>query len=229
MLLKFKIEKQVIRCTNCNTIVSDSVNFISASFSFDEEWEGYVKTITFTNMTTGIGKSILLDEDSHTCFIPWEVLSEEGEMQVYAEGAYSGSIATTASMKYPISIVQSGKDDCGCGHPPLTPDLYQQIMDKLSNIQIGMVSPELIDDSVDQYFIENPINAIEKDNTEEYIPTEDYHPATKKYVDDTVDASDFIQSAEIDDNDCLVLTFDIDKKMKPALEPEPEPSEQEIQ
>lgn len=27
-------------------------------------------------------------------------------------------------------------------------------------------------------------NVIEKDNTTEYIPTEDYNPATKKYVDD---------------------------------------------
>lgn len=28
------------------------------------------------------------------------------------------------------------------------------------------------------------INAMRKDNEEEYTPTKDYHPATKKYVDD---------------------------------------------
>lgn len=28
------------------------------------------------------------------------------------------------------------------------------------------------------------INAMRKDNTEEYTPTHDYHPATKKYVDE---------------------------------------------
>lgn len=211
MLLKFKIEKQLIRCTNCNTIVSDSVNFISASFSFDEEWEGYVKTITFTNITTGIGKSILLDESSNTCFIPWEVLSEEGEMQVYAEGAYSGSIATTASMKYPISIVKSGKD-CGCGHPPLTPDLYQQIMDKLSNIQIGMVPPEVIADAIQDYLIENPLNVLYKDNTDEYTPEGDYHPATKKYVDEAIIDASLINSTSID-GDCLSITLDMDKKV----------------
>ena len=29
-------------------------------------------------------------------------------------------------------------------------------------------------------------NAMKKNNTEEYIPTEPYHPATKKFVEDTV-------------------------------------------
>lgn len=36
MELKFKIEKQSIRCTNAVSIVEDSVNFVTASFIFDE-------------------------------------------------------------------------------------------------------------------------------------------------------------------------------------------------
>lgn len=34
--------------------------------------------------------------------------------------------------------------------------------------------------------IETPATVLDKTNTIAYTPTQDYHPATKKYVDDTV-------------------------------------------
>jgi hypothetical protein len=40
-------------------------------------------------------------------------------------------------------------------------------------------------------------NVLEKDNTTSFTPTTDFHPATKKYVDDTVTGQGFITSAAI--------------------------------
>lgn len=176
MQIKFKIEQQTIRATNYNMIVSDSVNFVSAKFKFDDEWSEYVKTVTFTNTKTHVSKSILLDS-SLACHIPWEVLDDEGKLNVYVEGFYNGSVATTATMRSPLSIKDSGRGNCGFPSP--TPDVYQQILERLNHIQKILLSEEdvteLIDTKLEDY--------LSKDNVTEYEPTDDFNPATKKYAD----------------------------------------------
>lgn len=187
MIIKFKIDNQTIRATNYNTVVADSVNFVGASFSFDEEWEGFIKTVTFTNLKTHVEKSILLgNEMTCTCHIPWEVLQDEddygGKLNVYVEGFYNGAVATTATMRKPLSIKDSGRNEC-C-FPSPTPDIYQQILNRLNWLQSKMLSEWdiqlLISERVEHYLE----NYLAKDNIEKYTPTEDYQPATKKYVDE---------------------------------------------
>ena len=46
----------------------------------------------------------------------------------------------------------------------------------------------------------NTSAVLTKTNTEEFTPTEDYHPATKKYVDDFIDGA-FMMEYEINDSD----------------------------
>lgn len=190
MIIKFKIDKQTIRATNYNTVVADSVNFVGATFSFDDEWEGFIKTVTFTNLKTHMEKSILLgNEMACTCHIPWEVLQDDdnggsygGKLNVYVEGFYNGAVATTATMSTPLSIKDSGRNEC-C-FPSPTPDIYQQILNRLNFLQSKMLSEWdirlLISERVEHYLE----NYLAKDNMEEYVPTEDYQPATKKYVDE---------------------------------------------
>lgn len=188
MLIKFKIEKQTIRATNYNMVVSDSVNFVSANFQFDEEWSDYVKTVTFTNTKTHISKSILLDS-SLTCHIPWEVLDDDGKLNVYVEGFYNGSVATTAIMRTPLAIQDSGRDDCGFPSP--TPDVYQQILNRLNQIQKILLSEgdvaKLVDTKLENY--------LGKDNLDEYEPVDGYNPATKKYVDGNISKHNEISHA----------------------------------
>lgn len=188
MLIKFKIEKQTIRATNYNMVVSDSVNFVSASFDFDDEWSEYVKTVTFTNTKTHVSKSILLDS-ALTCHIPWEVLDEEGKLNVYAEGFYNGSVATTATMRAPLSIKDSGRGNCG--YPSPTPDVYQQILERLNHIQKILLSKEDVTDLVDTKLE----NYLAKDNIDEYEPIESLNPATKGYVDHTVENHNLLSHA----------------------------------
>lgn len=189
MIIKFKIDNQTIRATNYNTVVADSVNFVGANFSFDEEWEGFIKTVTFTNLKTHVEKSILLgNEMTCTCHIPWEVLQDEddygGKLNVYVEGFYNGAVATTATMRKPLSIKDSGRNEC-C-FPSPTPDIYQQILNRLNWLQSKMLSEGdiqlLISERIEHYLE----NYLAKDNIEEYTPTEDYQPATKKYVDERI-------------------------------------------
>lgn len=191
MIIKFKIDNQTIRATNYNTVVADSVNFVGANFSFDEEWEGYIKTVTFINIKTHVEKSILLsNEQTCTCHIPWEVLQDEGNyggrLNVYVEGFYNGSVATTATMNKPLFIKDSGRNDCGFPSP--TPDIYQQILNRLNWIQSKLLSEcdiqLLISERLESYLG----NYLSKDNTEEYEPSEDYNPATKKYVDEYIES-----------------------------------------
>lgn len=187
MVIKFKIENQTVRATNYNVVVADSINFVGANFSFDAEWEGYIKTVTFTNVKTHITKSILLgSEQVCTCHIPWEVLQDEekfgGKLNVYVEGFYNGSVATTAVMNAPLIIKDSGRNG-GC-FPSPTPDVYQQILNRLNWLQTKTLSDEDVKSIIaeqSEIFLQN---YLAKDNVDEYTPEEDYHPATKKYVDE---------------------------------------------
>ena len=66
-MLTFEVNKQIITRTDSNVAIADSVVFLSATFSFSEEWENCSKTIIFRSGDTI--KSLLLEND--TCIVPW--------------------------------------------------------------------------------------------------------------------------------------------------------------
>lgn len=136
----FTVKQQLVTC-NQSYIVADSVDFCQASFVFDNEWDGYTKTVLFTNRTKKINKSVLLD-DTNTCYIPWEIITGLGYMSITIRGDKEDSIGTTAQMCCPIPIYKSGADkDVDFNNLP-TPDVYNQILQQLQRLQTGGMTEE---------------------------------------------------------------------------------------
>ena len=105
MDLQIRVRKQVLTCRQVT--VSNSVNFIRASFQFDNEWNGTEKHVIFSNGDIPTVE-VLLDE-SLSCIVPWEALQEEGDLYVSVVGIRGDTTITTKLMDEPIKVYASGE------------------------------------------------------------------------------------------------------------------------
>lgn len=136
----FTVQQQLITCDQ-SYIVADSVEFCQATFQFDSTWDGYNKTVLFTNLTNSISRSVLLDE-TNSCYIPWEVLKYLGRLNVFVRGDKQDSIATTARMCCPMFIYKSGASaDADFENMP-SPDIYKQLLNRLQLVETGGLTAE---------------------------------------------------------------------------------------
>lgn len=146
----FYIENKVIRfdkkTLDGKKVVGDNTDYL-AQFVFDEEWEGKTKTARFINNDEYV--DVILDEND-SCYIPLEVM-KSGNMNV---GVYAGNLTTTTPVK--VKITASILEDDGLPADP-TPDVYMQLAAKIQEIKDASVSDEEIQEAVDKYLEENPV------------------------------------------------------------------------
>lgn len=85
-MLIFDIKKQTLALIRgSDRVVADAQNFLTAKFTFSEEWEGLVKVAQFHREIPKHHFDIYIGNDG-TCTIPWEVLEYEGEFSVNVYG-----------------------------------------------------------------------------------------------------------------------------------------------
>jgi len=146
--MEFTIRQRRIQCTN-EELIGDNADY-EASFSFDSEWDGCIKTARFIH--GGRYAERVLTDDK--CIIPVEVL-KQGFLKV---GVYSAEMTTTYCEVY---IRASIKETTGTTAEP-TPDVYAQIIKRIEDMETGGVSDEQIAKAVEDYLAENPIGAIDE-------------------------------------------------------------------
>lgn len=116
-------------------------------FGFDTEWDGYdKKTARFEY--GGTYQDVVFT--GNECHVP--IISDTYNFNV---GVYAGNLHTTTPAYIPCkkSIL------CGSGVPadPM-PDVYAQIMEKLNAIEENEISDERVQEAVENYLKENPID-----------------------------------------------------------------------
>lgn len=113
----------------CETVVSNSVNFLAVNFICDDAWQGYSKKAIFSNEEKTVavvfeeGNSLIIDDGC--CLVPFEVIEYPG-FSLSLVGHKGDSIITTEPVFIPVK--ESGDID---GAKPLepTPDQYAQIIE----------------------------------------------------------------------------------------------------
>lgn len=141
--MKFEIRNRVIKCVDYDEqcLIGDNEDY-NASFVFDNEWSGLIKTARF--IQNGKYVDQILSNDK--CSIPVEVL-KQGRLSV---GVYADGMVTTPCEIY---IRQSIKETNGAVAEP-TPDVYSQIISMIENFK---VPDEQIEKAVEKYMEEHPI------------------------------------------------------------------------
>ena len=113
-----------------DTVVSDSVKYLTVRFEFSREWAGFLKTAIFfgnDGSTYSVpmleGNSMYLGEN--TCYVPYEVIKNPSfEISVFGT---SGEKVITSD-KAAVGVRESGYCEGEAPADP-TPDEYSQLMD----------------------------------------------------------------------------------------------------
>lgn len=153
MQLNFKITNQMITCMNMQRLVCDSINFVTANFTFDASWGNLAKIITFTNKTSNITKYAVLNREENQCYIPWEVLTDKGNLIVYVEGTSdleSLHVVAITHMTNPIKVIPNEKDENASDSLTPTQEVYQQILSKLAAMDSKVLGTDKINSIVQE-------------------------------------------------------------------------------
>ena len=117
-----------------------------ANFIFDEEWDGLVKTVRFINGDRY--KDVILIDDK--CEFPIDIMGS-----VVAVGVFAGDLKST-NASY-VLFLPSILEKFGIPVDP-TPEVYLQVIRMIQEIQNKAVTDEQIEEALDDYFEENPID-----------------------------------------------------------------------
>ena len=140
-ILKFRVRGQALTLTNPNVNlipVTDTVNQYLCQFEFSEDWYDLNKVVVFKNVSYNITKEVYLST-SNECYIPWEVLSNSGEIFLEVIGTeVRGEVVT---VRIPSTLlgfkwqIQEGLLDVSANISS-TPDLFEQFVSSVRSDSI---------------------------------------------------------------------------------------------
>ena len=144
-ILKFRVRGQALTLTNPNIKlipVTDTVNQYLCQFEFSEGWDDLNKVVVFKNVSYNITKEVYLST-SNECYIPWEVLSNSGEIFLEVIGTESrGDVVT---VRIPSTLlgfkwqIQEGLLDVSANISP-TPDLFEQFVNQVREYSTSAIA-----------------------------------------------------------------------------------------
>lgn len=91
--LQMELEKQLLILKNQEIIASGDSNFDSCIFTFDESWNGFVKTAVFYQDKTNVQYVVL--ENDNTCMIPAAAMARAGRMYIGVFGIKDAAVLTS--------------------------------------------------------------------------------------------------------------------------------------
>lgn len=159
LYITFKVNRQNIVRTDTNRVVSDSRNYLRASFEFSEEWTG-IKTAIFKS--GDIVRHAVLEDDE--CMVPWEAINP-GFMKV---SVFCGDLITADSSTVPIT--ESGYAEGGAPQDP-SQTVYEQIISMLNDIETGGIPDDKIAEAVEKYLSEHPVETITEEQIQQIVST----------------------------------------------------------
>ena len=108
-------------------VASHSINYLQVAFSFSPDWYGLFKTAQFTQ--NGTTYNVLLSGDK--CTLPGEI--GEGIFEISVFGYDAGGTRRITTLPCLLSMKKSGFVADGTDPVPPTPDLYSQLLSKITD------------------------------------------------------------------------------------------------
>lgn len=130
-MLKFLVRQQKIEILEREIIASDQIAFVTLKFTFDGDWKKFHKVVQFTQCDETYNR--VLGTDGLSCLLPAELHAGVVKMSVFGYDAENTEGLRATTVPVTLNIRQSGfvGDDDNSPIPP-TPDLYTQLLQKIS-------------------------------------------------------------------------------------------------
>lgn len=148
---------QDLRITRIPTVANGNVNTVEIDVKTDQMWEGFSLSAVFFNSEKGPVYEILLTNGK--CTVPHEVLEKKTTLHIGLRGTAPDQKKVSTLVTYDI---KKGAPESNATAEGPTPDVYQQILKRLDEINFG-VSDERIEKVVRKYLENNPVNVVVDD------------------------------------------------------------------
>ena len=134
-MMKFLVKQQKIEALEREVIASDQIAFVSVKFVFDGAWKTLHKVVQFTQCEETY--NVVLGTEGTTCLLPAELHPGAVKMSLFGYDAESDTTLRATTVPVTLHIRPSGFVEDGTTPIPPTPDLYTQLLKKLSEMQAG--------------------------------------------------------------------------------------------
>ena len=134
-MMKFLVKQQKIEALEREVIASDQIAFVSVKFVFDGVWKTLHKVVQFTQYEETY--NVVLGTEGTTCLLPAELHPGAVKMSLFGYDAESDTTVRATTVPVTLHIRSSGFVADGDTPIPPTPDLYTQLLKKLSGMQTG--------------------------------------------------------------------------------------------
>ena len=128
-MIKFLVKGQNIETLEHEMIAADQIAFVKIHFVFDNSWKPLHKVVQFTQDEFTYNRVLGFDETS--CHLPAELAAGAVKMSLFGYDAESSETVRATTVVKTLHIRPSGFDGESSNVPP-TPDLYQQLLQKIS-------------------------------------------------------------------------------------------------
>ena len=134
-MMKFLVKNQRLEAIEREVIASDQIAFVSVRFVFDGAWKTLHKVVQFTQCEETY--NVVLGTEGTTCLLPSELHPGAVKMSLFGYDAESDTTLRATTVPVTLHIRPSGLVADGDTPIPPTPDLYTQLLKKLSEMQTG--------------------------------------------------------------------------------------------
>ena len=128
-MIKFFVKGQNIETLEHEVIAADQIAFVKVHFAFDNNWKPLHKVVQFTQDENTYNR--VLGTEKTSCFLPSELIAGTVKMSLFGYDAASSETVRATTVVKTLHIRPSGFDGESSNVPP-TPDLYQQLLQKIS-------------------------------------------------------------------------------------------------
>ena len=128
-MIKFLVKGQNIETLEHEIIAADQIAFAKVHFAFDNNWKPMHKVVQFTQDESTYNR--VLGTEKTSCFLPSELLAGTVKMSLFGYDAASSETVRATTIVKTLHIRPSGFEGENSNIPP-TPDLYQQLLQKIS-------------------------------------------------------------------------------------------------
>lgn len=129
-MIKFLVKGQNIETLEHEIIAADQVSFVKIHFAFDNNWKPLHKVVQFTQGAFTYNR--LIGYDGTSCLLPSEITPASVKMSIFGYDTASKETVRATTVIKSLNVRPSGFEGESETPIPPTPDLYQQLLQKIS-------------------------------------------------------------------------------------------------
>lgn len=131
---KFLVKNQSIEILEREILADHQIQYVQFKFTFDGDWKRFHKVVQFSQCDEVY--SIVLGTDGTSCYLPAELHAGAAKMSVFGYDTASDTTVRATTVPVTLNIRASGFEGDEPPIPP-TPDLYQQLLQKIEETAKG--------------------------------------------------------------------------------------------